>query len=375
MPAMASLTLVRMCFVLSTIYTIFILILFIVKKDFIIPLTFRTPTYRWGELQQLMRDNPLSLPQNKLDALFVSWCPRGLNPLFQTPASPQCSCINNFQFTFMNNSAEFINGNGPKDLAALGELQADGVVKACLGKRTTWRKDTCAHFCQMHLAVPVLVASLCMSLFFSRITEFNSKFWDIVSSYLPVLLALLVIIMNLVADALGAVPAVLTVLSAILEMTFACSCVEAARVYWSFQRFFMGSIAVWAAVTHQGRDLYVLSAYAALGFFIGMLAYTEYIMRFKQGCNKRMRVVSIYVWVGICVITASFLLLIQQHWYPDSPTWSSTASVTCLIFTCLQCVVMVPGLWISDTVQTATGLALLSISVLAVGVDILGADF
>jgi hypothetical protein len=360
---------------LSTLYTILILILFIIKKDFIIPLTFRTPTYRWGELQQLMRDNPLSLPQNKLDALFVSWCPRSLNPLFQTPASPQCSCINNFQFTFMNNSAEFTRGNGPKDLAALGELQADGVLKACLGKRTTWRKDTCAHFCQIHLAVPVLVASLCMSLFFSRITEFNSKFWGIISSYLPVLLALLVIIMNLVADAQGAVPAVLTVLSAILEMTFACSCVEAARVYWSFQRFFMGSLAVWAAVTHQGRDLYVLSAYATLGFFIGMLAYTEYIMRFKQGCNKRMRVVSIYVWVGICVITASFLLLIQQHWYPDSPTWSSTASVTCLIFTCLQCVVMVPGLWISDTVQTATGLTLLSISVLAVGVDILGADF
>jgi hypothetical protein len=275
----------------------------------------------------------------------------------------------------MNNSAAFTRGDGPKDLAALGELQADGVVRACLGKRTTWRKDTCAHFCQIHLAVPVLVACLCMSLFFSRITEFNSKFWGIISSYLPVLLALLVIIMNLVADAQGAVPAVLTVLSAILEMTFACSCVEAARVYWSFQRFFMGSLAVWAAVTHQGRDLYVLSAYATLGFFIGMLAYTEYIMRFKQGCNKRMRVVSIYVWVGICVITASFLLLIQQHWYPDSPTWSSTASVTCLIFTCLQCVVMVPGLWISDTVQTATGLTLLSISVLAVGVDILGADF
>ena len=360
---------------LSTIYTIFILILFILKKDFIIPLTFRTPTYRWGELLQLMRDNPISLPQNKLDALFETWCPRSLDPLVPTPASPQCSCINNFQFTFMNNSAAFIHGDGPKDLAALGDMQAKGVVEACLSERTTWRKDTCAHFCQMHLAVPVLVGSLCMSLFFSRITQYNSWFWGTISTYLPVLVALLVIIMNLVADALGAVPAVLTILSAILEMTFACSCVEAARVYWSFQRFFMGSIAVWAAVTHQGRDLYVLSAYAVLGFFIGMLAYTEYIMRFKQGCNKRMRVVSIYVWVGICVITASLMLLIQQHWYPDSPTWSSPVSATCLIFTCLQCVVMVPGLWISDTVQTAIGLTLLSISVLAVGVDILGSDF
>ncbi len=117
---MISPTLVWMCFVLSTIYTIFILILFILKKDFIIPLTFRTPTYRWGELQQLMRDNSLSLPQNKLDALFVSWCPRGLNPLIPSPASPQCSCINNFHFTFMNNSAALILGDGPKDLAAPG---------------------------------------------------------------------------------------------------------------------------------------------------------------------------------------------------------------------------------------------------------------
>ena len=275
----------------------------------------------------------------------------------------------------MNNSAAYTSGAGPKDLSALGDMQANGVVEACLGVRTTWRKDTCVHFCQIHLAVPVLVGSLCMSLFFSKITEYSSGFWGMLSAYLPALLALLVMVMNIVADALAAVPAVLTILSAIMEMTVSCSCVEAARVYWSFQRFFMGSIAVWAAVTHQGRDLYVLSSYAVLGFFIGMLAYTEYIMRFKQGCNKRMRVVSIYVWVGICVITASFLLLIQQHWYPDSPTWSSTASVTCLIFTCLQCVVMVPGLWISDTVQTATGLALLSISVLAVGVDILGADF
>ena len=371
---MVSLTLIRTCFVLSTIYTIFVLILFIVKKDFIIPLTFRTPTYKWGELQQLMRDHPLSLPQRELDTLFASWCPQSTNPNFPTPASPQCSCINGFQSTFTNNSAAFLRGDGPKDLAALGDLQAKGVLDACLRQRTTWRKDTCTHFCQMHLAVPVLVACLCMSLFFSRITEYqsyNSHFWAMLSAYLPILLAVLVIIMNLIADALGAVPAVLTILSALLEMTFSCSCVEAARVFWSFQRFFMGSIAVWVAVTHQGRDLYVLSAYAALGFFIGMLAYTEYIMRFKQGCNRRMRVVSIYVWVGICAITSCLFLLVQQHWYPDSPVWSSLVSVACLMSTCLQCVAMVPGVWISDSLQMAIGISLLSLSVLTVGVDML----
>jgi hypothetical protein len=63
---------------------------------------------------------PLSLPQNKLDALFVSWCLRGLNPLIPAPVSPQCSCKNNFHVTFMNNSAAFILGDGPKDLAMPG---------------------------------------------------------------------------------------------------------------------------------------------------------------------------------------------------------------------------------------------------------------
>ncbi len=74
-------------------------------------------------------------------------------------------------------------------------------------------------------------------------------------------------------------------------------------MFGSFQRFSMGSIAVWAAVTHQGTDLYVVTAFAAFGFFICMLAYTQYItgMCFKQSCNKRMRVVSICVWVGIGV--------------------------------------------------------------------------
>jgi hypothetical protein len=212
-------------------------------------------------------------------------------------------------------------------------------------------------------------------------TEYNSNTLSILSTYIPIMLAGLVIIMNFVSDPLGAIPAVLTIISALFEMTFACSYMcyvsytdnntQDIRVFWSFQRFFMGSIAVWAAVTHQARDLYVVSSYATLGFFIGMLAYTEYIMRFKQGYNKRMRVVSIYVWVGICAISSCLFLLVQQHWYPDSPVWSSIISVACLFMTCLQCVALVPGVWVSDTIQLATGLFLLTVSVLAVSVDML----
>jgi hypothetical protein len=210
-----------------------------------------------------------------------------------------------------------------------------------------------------------------MSLLFSGATKYQSRFFQMVSSFLPVILAALVMILNLVADTWGAVPAILTIFSALIEMTFACSCIDDARVYWSFQRFFVGSIATWAAVTHQGRDLYVVGSYAVLGFFVGMLSYTEFIMRFRQGCNKRIRVVSIYVWVGICSITACFFLLVQQHWYPDSPVWSSLISIPCLFATCLQCVAMVPGVWVSDTLQIVVGIFVLSVSVLTVCVDML----
>jgi hypothetical protein len=368
---MVSKTLIHTCFELSTLYTIFLLILFILKQDFIIPLTFRTPVYKWGELQQLIRNKPLYLQKEDLSSLLSVWCPSGDNPLVQTPVSPQCSCIEAFNMTYTNNSAIFLKGGGPKTLNELGDMQAKGILDACLGQRTTWRKDTCAHLCQIHLVVPLLVASLCMSLFFSGITKYKSTGFQLMATYTPILLAALVIIINLISDALAAVPAILTIVSALMEMTFACSCVDEARVYWSFQRFFMGSMATWTAVTHQGRDLYVVSSYAVLGFFVGMLAYTEYIIRFRQGCNTRIRVVSIYVWVGICVITSCLFLLVQQHWYPDSPMWSSIFSVPCLSLTCLQCVAMVPGVWIPDNLQTAVGFFVLSIGVLAFSVDML----
>lgn len=389
---MASRCLIHICFELSTLYTVLILILFILKKDFIIPLTFRSTVSKWGELQQLFKENPLVVPQNKLDILLSVWCPvaqRKLNSsqssnLVSNPISPQCNCIREFNLTFMKNSAIFLNGShleGMKNLSQLGDFQARSVLNSCLMQRTTWRRDTCAHFCQIHLAVPVLVSCLCMSLFFSRMTDYHSKILSILSTWIPILLAVLVIVINFVSDALGAIPAVLTIISALFEMTFACSymcyisyvdnTILDLRVFWSFQRFFMGSIAVWAAVTHQARDLYVVGSYATLGFFIGMLAYTEYIMRFKQGYNSRMRVVSIYVWVGICAISACLFLLVQQHWYNDSPVWSSIISVVCLFITCLQCIALIPGVCLPDTIQLMVGLFLLTVSVLTVSVDML----
>ena len=365
---------VRICFEISTLYTIFLAVLFLVKRDTAIPLTFRTTVYKWGALQDLMRKSPTVLNQGSLDEVLSGWCPEpsgGANLVARTPVSPQCSCIRDFRAKFENNSATYLRGGGPKDLAALGDLQAQGVLDACLRKRTTWRRETCKHFCQVPLLAPILVSSLCMSLFFSRIVNYSSQAIAMIAMFLPILLALLVLTVNFIWDVVGAIPVVLTVFSMLMEIALAHHCIEDAKAYWSFQRFFMGSIAVWAAVSHQGRDLYVVSAYAVLGFFAGMLAYAQYIIRHKQCCNQRLRVVAIYAWVGVCVISACFLLLVQQHWYPDSPMWSSSVSVVCLAFTCLQCIGMAPGMFIPSVVQLMIGLMLLSIGVVAVAVDVL----
>lgn len=363
----------RVCFELSTVYTIFLTVLFFVKKSHVIPLTYRSTVYQWGALQTLMKESPLQLDSARFETALADWCPQ-TNPSTQTPISvisPQCSCIREYQGKFASNAATFLSGGGPKDLVALGELQSKGVVDACLGKRTTWRRKTCDHFCQVPLMVPVLVSCLCMSLFFSRVVDYSSFAVAMVATYLPLLLAVLVITASFVWDPLGAIPFVLTVLSMLMEMAFTHQCVQDAKSYWSFQRFFMGSLAVWAAISHQGRDLYVVTSYAVLGFFAGMLAYAQYILRHKQCCNARLRVVSIYIWVGVCVISTCFFLLVQQHWYPESPVWSSAVSIACLGFTCLQCIAMAPGLYPPSAVQVMIGFSLLSVSVLAVAVDVL----
>lgn len=382
-------SLIRISFELSTVYTIFLIVVFIVKKDAIVPLTYRSTVYKWGQLQQLLRDHPMVFESNDplrnqvnakdilnmtdFNTILADWCPKSPDPMDTTPASSQCACLEGYVPTLINNSVATIteamrsgSWNGP----VFTNLQVDGVTSACLTKHMTWKRATCTHFCQIHMTMPMLIASLCMSLFFSRIVEYSYGFATAIATYLPMLLALTVIIASFVGDALGAILPVLTVLSALMEMYYTCSCVEDARVYWSFQRYFMGSVALWAAMTHQGRDLYVMCAYAALGFFAGMLAYTIYILRHKQCCNMRMRIVSVYAWLGVCVIAACFFLLVQQHWYPESPMWSSLVSVACLMFTCLQCVAMVPGMSLSNVLQLFTGLCLLSLGVVSVAVDV-----
>ncbi len=89
-------------------------------------------------------------------------------------------------------------------------------------------------------------------------------------------------------------------------------------------------MAVWAAASHQARNIYLITCYAVLGFILGMLGYNQYLMRYRQGCNDKISVVSLYVRMGMCMITVCFLLLVQQHLYPASPMWSSLVSLFAL---------------------------------------------
>lgn len=364
-------TFIRVCFELSTLYSIFLFVLFIIKKDAIVPITFRSNIYKYGELQQLMRDSPLVLNTAKFNLVLTDWCPPNPDAMTATPVSAQCGCIVNYITKFENNSAKYVKGEGPESLAALGEKQANGVLDSCMRERTTWKRHSVGTFCRVRFVLPILIACLCMSLLFSRIAYYKSDVIAMIAAYFPIVLALSLIILSFIWDLEGAVPTTLVIIATMMEMFFTCHCIEDARVYWSFQRFFIGALAVWAAISHQSRDIFVVSSYATLGFFVGMLTYAQYTLRHKQNCNARMHTVSIYAWVGVCVISACFFLLVQQHWYKDSPMWSSLVSVACLGFSCLQCIAMLPGMCASSLLQLIVGFVLLSVSVLTVGFDIL----
>jgi hypothetical protein len=94
-------------------------------------------------------------------------------------------------------------------------------------------------------------------------------------------------------------------------------------------------------------------------------------MRYRQGCNDRVRVVSLYVWVGMCVISACLLLLVQQEFYPASPVWSSLVAMLAMGIICIQCFINAPGVYVSDTLQISVTLAVLSFSTLAAAYDAL----
>ena len=344
-----------MCFWVSTVYTIVLLLVYVMKRDANIPLTYRTAFNDWASVQNVLRNNPngngISLWNTKISDIM--WCSVSTDLTTRLRVSPQCSCV----FNFLNSTYK-TNALAYQNISGLGDTQAQSVLDSCLRSRSTWKKDTC-DFCKIHLSIPILVACLCLSVLISRVSQFSSHLLQQVGYYLPIILALGVIACTIWIDLVAGIPASLTVISVLIEASYTCSCSDDISVYWSYQRYFIGSLAVWAAVTHQARDIYLSASYGTMGYFIGLLAYTICITRFKK--NTLLGCCNTYVWTSICCIAVSFVLLIQQHWYSNSPFYSSIFSVVCLMIVCFQCICMLPGLWHSDVLQIVIGLALLSI--------------
>ena len=360
---------VNATFILSSVYSILLLSLYIIKRDATIPLTYRAPMFDWGALKKLIDTDPVHFNQGQFRAAL--WC-KGAD------TSPQCSCLYNYSETnslFTRNAEKYLAGGGPASASELAKLQYTDLIDACLRQRTSWRKETCDYWCRVHLATPMALACLFTSLFYSRIVRYDSRLLQMSAGLIPLGVSLVTIAAHIGIDLYGGIVAALSVLSALAEVTmYSCTCVDEAQVYWNLQRFIAATVAVWAAASHQARDVYLITCYAVLGFILGMLGYTQYLMRYRQGCNGTVRVVSLYVWVGMCMITVCFLLLVQQHLYPTSPMWSSLVSLLALGVICVQCSVNAPGVCVSDTVQLGVTLTVLSFSTMAVAWDVLSTE-
>jgi ABC-type transport system involved in cytochrome c biogenesis permease subunit len=131
------------------------------------------------------------------------------------------------------------------------------------------------------------------------------------------------------------------VLSAYVESVYVSKNATLEQVFWSYHRYLCGAIAVWAAVTHQARDILDAGMYGMFGFTAGLLAYMVFLIKQGHPCRTNLHT-CIVVWLGICAVVGTFVMAIQQHWYTRSTQRSSAASVVCLLISLCQCLFQTP---------------------------------
>jgi hypothetical protein len=217
----------------------------------------------------------------------------------------------------------------------------------------------------------VLLISLYLCLYFSRIVSFpSSPLAQSLADYAPPPLTLIVIAVQLWLDRSGAILSTLSALSVLLEVQSIPKNAPLPRVFWSYQRFVCAALAVWVAITHQSRDIYLVFCYGMFGFFAGLMTYMAYLLRQGVPCKHDMRVYR-HMWVGVCVVLASFLVLIQQHWYSGSPMRSTVVSVPILLISCLQCLYLTPEYIAPPVLQLWFGVILVSLCFGTVALDLL----
>jgi hypothetical protein len=317
--------LVDLCFTLSVILTITLLSLFVAKRNAHIPLSYRTMFHGWGQLESLFLDARSPVTQSQLDA--VLWCPRG--PV----SSPQCACYQDyFDRRYLPDVSQNWNRTGA---VKIGQNHSSEIVTSCLFRRPSWRKDSCGKLCSVHLATPILLANLYMCILFSRLSPYKL-------ALLPLLLSIASIVVSLALDYEGGVISSLSILSVIADLIlFSPAHPWDSQVFWSYHRFLCGALAVWAAVTHQARDIYLVFAYGVLGFFAGFMSYAVYLVKLGVPC-RHSGSVCLYLYLGIGAVAAAFVNLVQQHYYSGSLMWSTGVSVPLLFLALFQCLSQTP---------------------------------
>lgn len=358
--------LARRIYEVTTVLTIVLLAMYASKRGANIPLTYLTPFSDWSAVRGVFHSNlsfarvngTYRVASPSWDALAgAAWCTRPTD-------SPQCGCFWDYYHSgYLRHVREYDAGNST--LPQFQDASYQGALTSCLRARPTWRKDTCSSVCSVHLATPVLLLCLFASLFTSRVVEYRSHAMNLLAYYAPLVLAALVFALLLVFDGTAGILACLTILIVLLEISYIHPCTDSTAVYFSYQRYLLGLLGSWAAVTHQARDLYLAASYGALGFFVGTFAYYAHLVGPFKGPIPRG--LSVYLWVGGAAVVGCLVLLVQQHWLRNSPVSSSAVSVAALFFLCGPCLCAC-----LDSARMGFGLGTLVVCCLAVVVDLAG---
>ena len=344
------------CFFIPVIFIVLLYIPFSKNRDSVIPLTFRTSFNEWGILKALY-ENAL-VPLTWSDISSVVWCP------FGSDTSPQCGCFRDYyEQTYLPDTH-----NTTQTPKQLGEKHGRGAVTECLRFRPSWRKETCGQFCRLHICTPVILSCLYMLFFFSKLIETDNTFMLTAATVVPPVLALLTITTQLALENVGGILSSLSVLSSYTESIYVSRDASLEQVFWSYHRYLCGAVAVWAAVTHQARDVYDVGMYGVSGFTAGLLAYMVYLIKSGRPCRQSQGT-CITIWLGICAVAGMFVIVIQQHWYSHSLQKSSIVSVVCLLICMCQCLFQTPYDIAPVSLHVLLSLIVLSISFWAVVVD------
>ena len=364
-----SFNLYNRCFELSFLYTVALLSLYITKRDATIPMTYSRAFDDWGGVRSLFSDETSPVTWPHLDSII--WCPRGAK------SSPQCGCIINYynqtywpDITENSLARPNLSAADLAVLTSLGQKHSSGIIDACLRSRPSWRKDSCGDFCRVHLATPILLSCVYMCVIFSSITWYHNRWMLLVRCHAPWILSLAVIVCQLAFDATGGIISTLSVLSVMLECYYLGPWPPwRSQVFYSYHRFFVAALGVWAAVTHQARDIYLVASYSIIAFFAGFLSYAVFLIKHRPP-TRHSGAVCLHLFFGVGAVISSFFLLIPQHWYYGSPLWSSTVSPVVFIFALLQCITQTPLTAVPVGWNVFFSILLLTVCFVTVSVDL-----